>query len=94
MLTIICDNVTLVVWAAYVFFPEPARVTEQAQFEPKPILQRWNHVLSGGEEAINGGTFIPSMERMVDRVMASQARQSYTEISAPSERRHNNSLIV
>ena len=94
MLTMVCDNMTLVLWAAYVFFPESARVTEQAQFEPKPILQRWNQVLSGGEEAINGGTFIPSMERMVDRVMASQARQSYTELSAPSERRNNNSLIV
>lgn len=94
MLMIICDDMTIVLWAAYVLFPETARVTEQAQFEPKPILQRWNHVLSGGEEAVNGGTFIPSMERMVDRVMASQARQSYTELSAPSERRNNNSLIV
>ncbi|HTD22169.1 MAG TPA: hypothetical protein VK738_05925 [Terriglobales bacterium] len=72
MLLIVCYNVAVVTWAVYIFSPEPARITEQAQFAPKPILQRWNHVLSGEESEELGGTFIPSMERIVDRVMASK----------------------
>jgi hypothetical protein len=72
MLLIICYNLAVLTWAVYMFSPEPARVTEAAQFAPKPILQRWNHVLSGEESEELGGTFIPSMERIVDRVMASK----------------------
>lgn len=73
MLLIICYNVAVTTWAAYMFSPEPARVTEAAQYEPKPILQRWNQVLAGEEPlSSGGGTFIPSMERIVDRVMSSQ----------------------
>src|SRR5260370_6258781 len=72
MLLIICFNIAVLTWAVYMFSPEPARVTEAAQFAPKPILQRWNHVLSGEESDELGGTFIPSMERIVDRVMASK----------------------
>jgi hypothetical protein len=72
LLLIICYNVAVGTWFAYMFSPEPARVTEAAQYEPKPILQRWNHVLSGEESEELGGTFIPSMERIVDRVMASK----------------------
>ncbi len=72
LLLIICYNLAVVTWVAYMFSPEPARVTEAAQFAPKPILQRWNHVLSGEESEELGGTFIPSMERIVDRVMASK----------------------
>lgn len=95
MLLMLCDNVVVATWAAYMFSAEPARVTEQAQFTPKPVLQRWNHVLAGGEESINGGTFIPSMERIVDRVMASQTRQSYApELTAPAERSRGGSLTV
>ncbi len=72
MLLMICYNLAVATWFAYMFCPEPARVTEAAQFAPKPILQRWNHVLSGEESEELGGTFIPSMERIVDRVMASK----------------------
>ena len=67
-LLIICDNVAVLTWAVYIFSPEPARVTEAAQYEPKPVLQRWNQVLAG-EDSLSG-TFIPNMERIVDRVMA------------------------
>ncbi len=69
MLLIICYNVAVLTWTAYMFSPEPARVTEAAQYEPKPILQRWNQVLAG-EDSLSGGTFIPNMERIVDRVMS------------------------
>jgi hypothetical protein len=68
MLLVICYNLAVLTWCAYLFSPEPARVTEAAQYEPKPILQRWNQVLAG-EDSL-GGTFIPNMERIVDRVMA------------------------
>jgi hypothetical protein len=68
MMLIICDNLTVLTWAVYMFSPEPARVTEAAQYEPKPVLQRWNQVLAG-EDSVSG-TFIPNMERIVDRVMA------------------------
>lgn len=68
----VCYNIAVFTWIAYVFSPEPARVTEAAQFTPKPILQRWNHVLAGEESEELGGTFIPAMERIVDRVMASK----------------------
>jgi hypothetical protein len=69
MLLMICSNVAALTWAVYMFSPEPARVTEEAQFAPKPVLQRWNQVLAG-EDSLGSGTFIPSMERIVDRVMA------------------------
>ncbi len=72
LLLSLCYNIAVLTWAAYIFSPEPARVTEAAQYAPKPILQRWNHVLSGEESDELGGTFIPSMERIVDRVMASK----------------------
>jgi hypothetical protein len=73
MFLIVCDNVAIATWAVYMFSAEPARVTEAAQYEPKPILQRWNQVLAGEEPlSSGGGTFIPSMERIVDRVMSSQ----------------------
>ncbi|HLQ52207.1 MAG TPA: hypothetical protein VK129_11960 [Terriglobales bacterium] len=68
LLANLCYNVAVVTWAAYMFSPEPARVTEASQYEPKPVLQRWNQVLAG-EDSL-GGTFIPNMERIVDRVMA------------------------
>jgi len=68
MLLIVCYNVAVMTWATYMFSPEPARVTEEAQFAPKPVLQRWNQVLAG-EDSLSG-TFIPNMERIVDRVMA------------------------
>jgi hypothetical protein len=68
MLLIVCYNVAVMMWASYMFLPEPARVTEAAQFTPKPVLQRWNQVLAG-EDSL-GGTFIPNMERIVDRVMS------------------------
>lgn len=68
MLLIVCYNVAVVTWATYIFSPEPARVTEAAQYEPKPVLQRWNQVLAGEDSF--GGTFIPNMERIVDRVMS------------------------
>ncbi|HZR29255.1 MAG TPA: hypothetical protein VFA71_10755 [Terriglobales bacterium] len=75
MLLIICDNVAVATWAAYMFSPEPARVTEAAQYTPKPILQRWNQVLAGEEPlSSGGGTFIPSMERIVERVMSSSQK--------------------
>jgi hypothetical protein len=69
MLGSVCYNVAVLTWLAYVLLPEPARVTEAAQYEPKPVLQRWNQVLAG-EDSLGSGTFIPSMERIVDRVMA------------------------
>ncbi len=73
LLASVCYCVTVMTWTAYMFSPEPARVTEEAQFAPKPILQRWNQVLAGEEPlSSGGGTFIPSMERIVDRVMSSQ----------------------
>jgi len=72
LLTSVCYNIAVLTWAAYLFSPELARVTEAAQYEPKPILQRWNHVLTGEESEESGGTFIPNMERIVDRVMASK----------------------
>src|SRR6266568_5480290 len=65
----VCYNVAVLTWATYMFSPEPARVTEEAQFAPKPVLQRWNQVLAG-EDSLSGGTFIPNMERIVDRVMS------------------------
>jgi hypothetical protein len=72
LLLSLCYNIAVFTWAVYIFSPEPARVTEAAQYAPKPILQRWNHVLSGEESEEMGGTFIPSMERIVDRVLASK----------------------
>src|SRR5579859_2695485 len=69
----VCYNVVVITWIAYLLSPAPARVTEEAQFTPKPILQRWNQVLAGEEPlSSGGGTFIPSMERIVERVMSSQ----------------------
>jgi hypothetical protein len=73
LLLSICYNVAVLTWATYMFAPEPARVTEAAQYEPKPVLQRWNQVLAG--EDSTSGTFIPSMERIVDRVMARRHHQ-------------------
>jgi hypothetical protein len=60
----------VVIWTLYLIWPEPARVTAEAAFAPKPVLDRWNEVLSGKRGA--DGPFMGSLEKIVDHVMESR----------------------
>ena len=62
-------NCTLVLWTHYLYVPE--RKTAEA-FAPKLILERWNQVLRNVNRPAPQGAFMPSLERIVDDVMAHQ----------------------
>lgn len=64
-----CYAVAVLVWAAYIFAPEPARVSVEARFLPRPLLHRWNETLAGSLP-IREGAFLTDMEMMVDRVLS------------------------
>lgn len=57
----------VIIWVAYLIWPEPARVTAEAAFAPKPVLDRWNEVLTGRRGP--DGPFMGSLEKIVDRVL-------------------------
>jgi hypothetical protein len=69
-----CYAGAVLVWTAYIFSPEPVRVSVEARFEPKPVLHRWNEALAGSIPA-RDGAFLTDMEQMVERVL-SQDQQS------------------
>jgi hypothetical protein len=55
------------IWTVYLIWPEPARVTAEAAFAPRPVLDRWNEVLAGKKSP--EGAFMGSLEQIVDRVL-------------------------
>lgn len=64
-----CYAGEVLVWTAYIFSPEPVRVSVEARFEPKPVLHRWNEALAG-TMPVRDGAFLTDMEQIVERVLA------------------------
>ena len=68
-----CYAAAVLVWTAYIFSPDPVRVTADARFEPKPVLHRWNEALRGSLP-IGQSPFLTDMEQIVDRVLSNESR--------------------
>jgi len=68
-----CYAAAVLVWTAYIFSPEPVRVSVEARFEPKPVLHRWNEALRGSVP-VGQSPFLTDMEQMVDRVLSNESR--------------------
>jgi len=64
-------DAAVIIWVCYLMSPEPARVTVESAFNPKPVLQRWNQVL-GGDHHLSEGAFMPSLEKIVDQVLSEE----------------------
>jgi hypothetical protein len=61
-------DAAVIIWVCYLMSPEPARVTVESAFNPKPVLHRWNEVLGGDHH----GAFMPSLEKIVDQVLSEE----------------------
>ncbi len=59
------------IWTGYMLKAEPARRYVDASFA-RPLLDRWNQVLSGVANPAPKDGFMPSIEHVVDQVMSHQ----------------------